>query len=382
MRTAIVHEWFTFYAGSEKCVESFTNIWKDADIFVLFDFMSDKDRRRIVKNKIPHTTFLQKFPGAKKHYRTLLPLFPFAVEQFDLSSYDLIISSSHSVAKGVLTNSNQLHINYCHTPMRYAWDLYHQYLDESNLKRGIKGLFAKIFLHYIRLWDQSASNRVDYFIANSSYISQRIKKIYKRDSAVIHPPVDTDSFPCHPEKENYYLTASRFVPYKKIDIIVEAFSQMPDKKLLVIGKGPDEIKIKNRAAANIEFLGYQSDEKLSEYMQKAKAFVFAAEEDFGIMVVEALSCGTPVIAFNKGGIRDTVIENKTGILFDHQTPSSIKDAVEKFEKAEGRFQPVYLSEFAKKFDRKNFESNIATFVGQKCEEFFHSKTILTPAEAK
>ena len=371
MRTAIVHEWLTFLAGSEKCVESFTNIWKDADIYVLFDFMSEPDRKKIIKDKIPHTSFLQKFPGAKKHYRNLLPLFPFAVEQFDLSGYDLIISSSHSVAKGILTNSNQLHINYCHTPMRYAWDLYHQYLNESGLNKGLKGLFAKSFLHYIRIWDQAASNRVDYFISNSNYISKRIHKIYKRDSTVIHPPVDTAKFPCRTAKEDYFLTASRFVPYKKIDVIVEAFSQMTNKKLLVIGEGPDEMKIKAKAAANIEFLGYQSDEKLSEYMQKARAFVFAAEEDFGIMVVEALSCGTPVIAYNKGGIKDTVIEGKTGILFNEQTPSSIIDAVKRFEKEGDKFEPAGLSAFAKEFDRQNFEIKIKNFVDDKCAEFFN-----------
>ncbi len=371
MRTAIVHEWLTSYAGSEKCVQSFTNIWKDADVFVLFDFMNETDRKKVIKDILPHTSFLQKFPGAKKHYRNLLPLFPYAIEQFDLSDYDLIISSSHAVAKGVLTNSNQLHINYCHTPMRYAWDLYHQYLNESNLKKGVKGLFAKIFLHYIRIWDAAAANRVDHIIANSTYIEKRIQKVYRRDSTVIHPPVDTEKFPCCSEKDNYYLTASRFVPYKKIDVIVEAFSNMPNKKLLVIGEGPDEFKIKAKAAGNVNFLGYQNDVRLSEYMQKAKAFVFAAEEDFGIMVVEALSCGTPVIAFNKGGITDTITDGKTGILFDEQTPASIKNAVEKFEKLPGNFIPSELSNYAKKFDRMNFEINIKNFVENKCAGFFN-----------
>ena len=371
LRTAIVHEWLTFYAGSEKCVESFTNIWKDADVFVLFDFMNSIDRKKVIKDILPHTSFLQKFPGAKKHYRNLLPFFPYAIEQFDLSGYDLIISSSHAVAKGVLTNSNQLHINYCHTPMRYAWDLYHQYLNESNLKNGLKGLFAKIFLHYIRLWDIAAAHRVDYFIANSTYISRRIHKVYRRNSTVIHPPVDTEKFPCCFEKDDYFLTASRFVPYKKIDVIVEAFSQMTDKKLIVIGEGPDELKIKSKAAGNITFLGYQSDERLSEYLQKAKAFVFAAEEDFGIMVVEALSCGTPVIAFNKGGITDTIIEGQTGILFTEQTTASIKHAVNRFEKNSGKFIPSELNDYAKKFDRQNFETNIKNFVDNKCNEFFN-----------
>lgn len=380
MRTAIVHEWLMVYGGSEKCLESFTNIWRDADIFVLFDFVGESERKIILKDRMPRTSFLQRFPGIKKHYRKLLPLFPVAIEQFDLSGYDLIISSSHAVAKGILTNSNQLHINYCHTPMRYAWDLYYQYLEGSNLKKGIRGMLAKLFLHYIRIWDVAASNRVDYFIANSNSISRRIQKVYGRDSTVIHPPVDTEKFPCCSEKENYYLTASRFVPYKKIDVIVEAFSQMKDKRLIVIGEGPDEFKIKAAASDNIEFVGYQSDRKLSMYMQKAEAFVFAAEEDFGIIAVEALSCGTPVIAYNKGGITDTVTDGVTGILFSEQTPSSVKDAVLRFEKNKDKFSSADLHIHAKKFDRKNFEINIKNFADNKCAEFFNKK-IISPASS-
>ena len=211
---------------------------------------------------MPVTSFLQNWRSARKNHRKFLPLFPYAIEQFDLSKYDLIISSSHAVAKGVLTNSNQLHINYCHTPIRYAWDLTHQYLNESGLSTGIKGTIAKAILHYIRMWDVSASNRVDYFVANSNYIAGRIKKIYRREAEVIYPPVDTGNFPLQTKKENFYLTASRFVPYKRIDLIVEAFSKMPDKRLVIIGDGPDADKIKSKASVNIEFLGYQSQEKL------------------------------------------------------------------------------------------------------------------------
>jgi len=369
-KTAIVHEWFTTYAGSERCVESFTNIWNDADIFVLFNFMNKKDLKKIVKEKIPYTSFLQNWPKVKKNYRNFLPFFPFAVEQFDLSKYDLIISSSHAVAKGVLTNSNQLHINYCHTPIRYAWDLYHQYITEANLTKGLKGTLAKFILHYLRMWDLSASYRVDYFIANSNYIAKRIKKIYHRDSIVIYPPVDTINFPVCSTKDNYYLTASRFVPYKRIDLIVEAFSQLKDKRLIVIGDGPDEQKIKSKATNNIEFIGYQTSEKLKDFMQKAKAFIFAAEEDFGIMNVESLSCGTPVIAFNKGGSAETVLDEQTGILFNEQSPKSIKEAVIRFEKLQDKFAPSFLNSFAKNFDRNLFEEKIKSFVEEKCSLFF------------
>ena len=370
MKTAIVHDWFAGYAGSERVVESLTNIWKDADVFVLFNFLNEEEQKIVVKNKIPNTSFLQNWRYVRKNHRKFLPIFPYAIEQFDLSEYDLIISSSHAVAKGVLTNSNQLHINYCHTPIRYAWDLTHQYLRESNLTTGLKGIFAKAILHYIRIWDASSSNRVDYYIANSKYIAKRISKIYKRDAAVIYPPVDTEKFPLELNKEEYYLTASRLVLYKRIDIIAEAFSKMPDKKLIIIGDGPEEKKIKSKAASNIEFIGYQPGEKLKSYMQKAKAFVFAAEEDFGIIMIEALSSGTPVIAFNKGGASETIIKNETGILFNEQKPENIIEAVKEFEKTQDKFNPNSLSKYAKQFDRKIFEEKMKNFVEEKCFEFF------------
>ncbi len=371
MKTAIVHDWFAGYAGSERVVESLTNIWKDADVYVLFNLLTEEEQRIVVKDKIPITSFLQKKKSIRKNHRKYLPFFPYAIEQFDLSGYDLIISSSHAVAKGVLTNSNQLHINYCHTPIRYAWDLTHQYLNEAGLQHGLKAMAAKSILHYIRMWDVAAANRVDYFVANSKYVAARINKTYRRDAKVIYPPVDTSLFPLHPNKEDFYLTASRLVPYKRIDMIAEAFSQIGDKKLLIIGDGPEGKKIKAKSSGNIEFLGAQPREKLREYMQKAKAFVFAADEDFGIMVIEALSCGTPVIALNKGGTGETLIDGKTGILFDSQHAAQIKDAVLRFEKCPGKFEPSELSEYARQFDRKIFEEKIKSFVDEKCREFFN-----------
>ncbi len=370
MKTAIVHDWFVSYAGSERVVESLTNVWKDADVFVLFNLLNEEDQKIVIKNKIPHTSFLHKFKSIKKHHRKFLPLFPYAIEQFDLSGYDLIISSSHAVAKGVLTNSNQLHICYCHTPIRYAWDLTHQYLKESNLTAGIKGIIAKSILHYIRMWDSATANRPDFFIANSNYIAKRILKIYKRESSVINPPVDTDKFKCEVNKDDYYLTASRLVPYKRINLIAEAFTKMPDKKLFIIGNGPEEEKIKTKSGKNIEFLGYKSGEALVKYMQKAKAFVFAAEEDFGIMIVEAISCGTPVIAFGKGGASETIINEDNGILYPEQTADSIIEAVKRFELNAGKFDLHLISNSAKKYDRKIFEEKIKDFVDNKCSDFF------------
>ena len=370
MKTAIVHDWLVTYAGSERCIESFINIFPDSDIYTLINFLNQDERKIILNNKETKTSFIQKLPGAKKNHRNYLPLFPFAIEQFDLSNYDLVLSSSHAVAKGVLTHSNQLHICYCHTPIRYAWDLTFQYLKESNLTKGLKSLIVKSVLHYVRMWDISSVNRVDYFIANSNYIAKRIKKIYNRHADVIYPPVDTEKFSLELNKENYFLTASRFVPYKKIDLIVEAFTKMPDKKLVVIGDGPDSEKIKNRAGRNIEFLGYQTGQALISHMQKAKAFVFAAEEDFGIMVVEALSCGTPVIALNKGGTAETIKDLVNGVHFNSQTTTEIIEAVSKFESNENKFDLTSISNDAKKYDRISFEQKIQNYIQEKVIEFF------------
>jgi len=375
LKTAIVQEWLVNYAGSEKCVESFNNIYPESDIFSLVDFLNDDDRSTIIKGKNATTSFIQKLPYAKKKHRNYLPLFPLAIEQFDLSRYDLIISSSHSVAKGVLTNSNQLHICYCHTPMRYAWDLYYSYITEAGLTKGLKGALAKTTLHYLRMWDVSTANRPDYFIANSNHIARRIKKTYNRGAEVIFPPVDVEKFPLSNSKENFYLTASRMVPYKRIDLIVEAFTQMSDKKLVVIGHGPEMEKIKQKAGANIEILGYQPDEKLVEYMQKAKAFVFAAEEDFGIIVIEAMAAGTPVIAWQRGGTGETVIDKQTGILFNEQSAASIVDAVHRFEMEEKNFDSRFISNYASGFGRNIFEEKISLFINKKLDEFYNNKII-------
>ena len=368
MKTAIVHEWFVDYMGSEKCVESFTNIWPESDVFALIDFLNEDERKKILKGKKAITTFVQNLPRAKSAHRLYLPFYPMAIEQLDISKYDVIVSSSHSVAKGVLSNSKQLHICYCHTPMRYAWDLYHQYINESGLQKGIKGFIAKYFLHKIRIWDYVSAKRVDYFIANSNYIAKRIKKVYGRDADVIYPPVDVDRFQLEKEKEDYYLIVSRFVPYKKVDVVVKAFSEMPDKKLVVVGSGPDEDKLKKIAANNIEFKGYQSEEELTKLMQKAKAFVYAAEEDFGITIVEAQAAGTPVIAYGIGGAGETVINGKTGVLFYGQTPNELISAVKEFESNSNNFDSEFIRTHSLKFSRGVFEQKIEEYVRIKYNE--------------
>ena len=297
---------------------------------------------------------------------------PLAIEQLDLSGYDVVISNSHCVAKGVITGPNQLHISYVHSPIRYAWDLQNQYLEEANLKHGLKGWIAKIILHYMRLWDYRTSNNVDYFLCNSKYIAKRIQKCYRREARVIYPPVAVDDFNMYTKKEDYYLTASRMVPYKKIDLIVEAFSKMPDKKLVVIGEGQQFEKVKAKAKNNIVLLGYQPFEVLKEKMQKAKAFVFAAEEDFGIVPVEAQACGTPVIAYGKGGALETVVnydkEKPTGLFFKEQTVDSIVRAVNKFEKNQNLFFPENCRRNAEKFNEERFKKEFKTFVEEKIKE--------------
>ncbi len=368
MKTAIIHEWLITLGGSERVLEQMLHLYPDSELYSLIDFFP-KSERILILNKKVNVSFIQKLPFAKKMYRTYLPLMPLAIEWFDLSGYDLIISSSHAVAKGVLTHSNQLHICYCHTPMRYAWDLQHQYLKETKSDKGIRGIIAKVILHYIRIWDQSTARRVNYFIANSQYTARKIKNIYGRESTVIYPPVDIEKFDIGNKKEDFFLTASRIVPYKKIDLIVEAFSET-GLPLVVIGDGPDFEKMKRKAKNNVTFLGYQKDDILKEYLQKAQAFVFAAEEDFGILPVEAQACGTPVIAYGRGGVLETTIENKTGIFFKEQTVKSLIGAINEFQKKQDQFDCIEIRKNAERFGRELFKDEFKKFIDRKIRDFF------------
>ena len=336
MKVAVVCDWLVTYAGAERVLEQILKIYPEADVFCVVDFIPE-DQRGFLLNKKTHTSFIQKLPGAKKHYKAYLPLMPLAIEQLDVSAYDLVISSSHAVAKGVLTGPDQVHVSYVHSPIRYAWDMQHEYLRESGLDHGLKGWLAKMILHYIRMWDYRTANGVDYFIANSQFIARRIKKVYGREAKVIYPPVDVDAFELCTEKEDFYLAASRLVPYKKVKLIVEAFNEMPDKKLVVIGDGSEYEKIKAIAKDNITLMGYQPFEVLREKMQKAKAFVFAAQEDFGIMPVEAQACGTPVIAYGRGGVLETVSPKISGLFFYKQIDQDVCAAVCKFEHLDTEF---------------------------------------------
>jgi glycosyltransferase involved in cell wall biosynthesis len=363
-RVAIVHDWFVTYAGAERVVEQMLKLWPQADLFALVDFLPDKERAFLGGRRV-HTSFIQRLPRAGTSFRNYLLLMPLAVEQFDLSSYDVVISSSHAVAKGAITGPRQVHVSYVHTPIRYAWDLQNQYLTETGLNDGVKGWIVKLGLHYMRLWDTRTANGVDAFVANSRYIARRIRKAYGRKSRVIYPPVDIGRFAMRTNKDSFYLAASRMVPYKRMAMIAQAFATMPDRQLVVIGDGPDFESVKSigAAAPNIQVLGYQSADVLSDYMGRARAFVFAAEEDFGIAPVEAQACGTPVIAYAAGGALETVVASndvkvRTGLFFNEATVAGVCSGVRAFEAA-GEFDPYVCRAQAERFSVDTFRSAIS-----------------------
>lgn len=373
-KIAIVVDWLVTYAGAERVVEQILELYPHADLFSLVDFLEEKDRH-FIKGKHAKTSFIQSLPFAKKKYRSYLPLMPLAIEQFDLTEYDIIISSSHCVAKGVITSPDQLHVCYIHTPIRYAWDLKYQYLKEMGWNKGLKALIANYFLHKIRIWDFVTASSVDSFVANSKFISKRVLKFYRRASEVIYPPVSVEDFDLYTEKEDFYVTASRMVPYKKHSLIIEAFSQMPDKKLIVIGDGPDFRKNQTLANGygNITLLGHAPFHILKHHMQRAKAFVFVAKEDFGIVPVEAQSCGTPVIAFGEGGAKETVKDSVTGVLFYEQSVESLIEAVHRFESIQGEIRPENCRENATNFSAKKFRQQFSEFMKEKWHDFQDAK---------
>lgn len=376
MKIAIVCDWLVTLGGAEKVIAEILQCYPEAHVFAVLDFMAEKDREGLLPKNIT-TTFIQNLPFAKKHYRAYLPLMPLAIEQLDLSPYDIILSSSHAVAKGVITGPNQLHISYVHSPMRYAWDLQHQYLRESGLDKKLRGYLARYFLHKLRLWDIRSSYSVDYFLANSQFIAKRIEKIYRRPAHVIYPPVDTIRFApqTNTSKQNYYLTASRLVPYKRIDLIVQAFANLPDKQLIVIGDGPEFNKIAGLASRNVNMLGYQNTTTLIQYMREAKAFIFAAEEDFGIIPVEAQACGTPVIAFGKGGALETVrgwpAPSATGIFFYQQDPEHLCQAIHLFEQNQQHITENACVQQAASFHPQHFRTALQQFVADKISQHFN-----------
>jgi len=374
LKYALVHEWLTPKAtgGSELVVrEILQHI--DADLYALIDFESTNPESYLYRRAIG-TTFLQRFPGARAGVQKYLPLLPLAIEQLDLQGYDVILSSSHAVAKGVITGPSQLHVCYCHTPMRYAWDLTFDYLRSSRLGRGWISAPTRYLLHRLRQWDVISANRVDYFIANSRHTARRIWRCYRRRAEVIYPPVQVKRFPFRADKEDFYLTVSRLVSYKKVSLIVQAFNQS-GRSLVVIGGGPELEQLRQIARPNVQILGPQPDAVVEDYMARAKAFVYAACEDFGIAPVEAQACGTPVIAYGAGGALETVRdlqqhpETGTGLFFPEQTPQSLIKAVEAFEALQVQFQPEQARLNAIAFSPEVFAQRYLDFVEACYQEF-------------
>lgn len=371
MKIALIQDWLTEMGGAEQVFKAIYQLYPQADVYTLVYTPEILEKLEIPEERVT-PSFIQKLPFAKTKYRNYLPFFSLAIESFDLSSYDLVISSSYAVAKGVLTNSKQLHLCYCHSPVRYAWDLHHQYLREASLQKGIKGFIVKYFLHKLRIWDVIAANRVDHFIGNSNYIAKRIEKVYRRTAKTIYPPVGVQDFDFQAAKEDFYFTCSRLVPYKKIDLIVAAFKEMPHKQLIVIGDGPDMDKLKKLASPNVLLLGYQPFDVLKDYMKRAKAFVFAAEEDFGIVPLEAQACGTPVIAYGKGGALETVKVGKTGLFFKEQTEAALIAAITSFEQKVEDWDAIGIRKHAETFDTSRFKSKFNSYVDQQVKNFYDS----------
>lgn len=364
--TAIIHEWLVTLAGAESVLHSMYKLYP-GQIYTLFH---DPDGvKGAIWNGAPiKTSLLQRFPLGRKHHRVFLPLFPMAIEQFDLRAHKIIISSSYAVAKGVLNSSDQLHICYCHSPMRYIWDLTFEYLEAAGLRGGLKSFLVRMMLHYIRIWDTVSSNRVNEFVANSHYIAHRIWKCYNRTAHVIYPPVDIDRFYIGKHRQNYFVTVSRLVPYKRIDIMIEAFNHLK-LPLVIIGNGPSMKQLKAIAGPTIDLVGYRDGTEVEELLSNARAFVFSAEEDFGIVNVEAQAAGLPVIAYGKGGALETVVDGTTGLFFKQQTTLCLIEAIQEFLKNEDSFDPLIIRKNAEKFPRSRFEAEFKAFVDDAWEKF-------------
>jgi glycosyltransferase involved in cell wall biosynthesis len=366
-RIAVVHEWLLDYAGSERVLREILDLYPQADLFALVDLPDDELKAAIPK-RARGTSFLQSLPRVRRWLRYYLPLMPLAIEQLDVSAYDIVVSSSHAVAKGVITGPSQLHVSYVYTPMRYAWDLQHEYLRAAGLERGPLSWAARLVLHRLRQWDVRTANGVDVFLADSAHVARRIRKAYRREAEVLYPPVDVSAFPVGETKQEFYLTVSRLESYKRVDLLLEAFSRMPERRLVVIGDGPEMGRLRSKAPPNVELLGRLPTPAVIDYLQRARASLFAGVEDFGIVMVEAQACGTPVIALGRGGAAE-IVESDTGVLFGEQTAEAVIDAVYRFEQHAGGFPPARCRANATRFDRERFRSRFAELLRSQWERF-------------
>ncbi len=367
MKVAIVHDFLTKLGGAENVLKVIQKIYPDAPTYTLL--YDEKGTKGQFKNCQIITSSLQKYPRIIRKPRFLFSKLPSAIEEFDLSDFDIVISSSNSYAHGVITPPKTFHASYCHSPMRYAWDWYHEYLSENNIGFGIKGLVIRSLIHKIRVWDRVAADRVDLWIANSSNVQKRIKKYYRQDSIVIYPPVDTTNIQLSStQPEDFYLIVSRLEPYKNIRIAVDAFN-LSNQKLVIIGEGSQREELEQAAKKNIHFLGWQSDESVHTYLAKAKALIFPGEDDFGITPVESMAAGRPVIAYKKGGVIETVIAGKTGVFFDNSSSSDLAHAIAELEKHYLDFVPSVCRTQALKFSTKNFEENLKKTIESGYDEY-------------
>jgi glycosyltransferase involved in cell wall biosynthesis len=376
-RIAVVHDWLIDFAGAERALAEILRCFPDADLYSLFDHLSPHDREALGGRRA-RTGFLQSLPGIATHHKYYLPLMPLAVEQIDVTAYELVISSSHAVAKGVIVSPDALHVSYVYSPMRYAWDHQFTYLAGEGMERGARGALMRVLLHRLRAWDHRSAAGVDHFLADSKFIQRRILKAYRREAEVLYPPVDVETFRPGGAREDYYVTVSRLWPYKRTDLIVEAFASMPARRLVVIGDGPCYAKLRRGATSNVELLGHRPLAELVERLQRARAFVFAALEDFGIAPVEALACGTPVIAYGRGGVAETVAgldaAEPTGVLYDEQSAAAIVAAVETFETNRERITPEACRRRAERFAPERFRSRLLGFVRERYAQWVAART--------
>jgi glycosyltransferase involved in cell wall biosynthesis len=361
-RVAIIHYWLVGMRGGEKVLESLCECFSQADIYT---HVIDKSAvSKVISQHKIYTTFIQKLPQANRRYQKYLPLMPLALEQLDLRNYDLVISSESGPAKGVITSPNTLHICYCHTPMRYVWDMYQDYLENAG---RITRLVMPPLVHYLRLWDYASAARVDHFIANSGHVAKRIQKHYRRDATIIYPPVDTAAFTQSSTHEDFYLIVGQLVRYKRTDLAVEAFNRN-GKPLIIIGEGEQFEQLRAQAKPNIKIMGRQPFSVIRDHYARCKALIFPGEEDFGIVPVEAMASGRPVIAYRKGGAFETVLEGITGLFFEQQTPEALIQAIEHYEATQQQFSSEQIIQHAQSFDKETFKIKIKKFIKEALAE--------------
>jgi glycosyltransferase involved in cell wall biosynthesis len=365
MKVAVVHEWLLDYAGSERVVREILEVLPGAELFALIDHR-DAELSAALPRRVRQTSFLQALPNPKRWLRYYVPLMPLAVRGLDVSGYDVVVSSSHAVAKGVRTTKGQLHLSYVHTPMRYAWELRDEYLRAAGLERGPLGWAARFTLERLRRWDMRSARGVDVFLANSAHVAERIRRSYGREAEVLPPPVDVAAFPLREPKEDFYLTVSRLEPYKRVDLLVEAFRRDGRRRLVVVGDGSELRKLKAAGASNIHFTGRLPTPQVVDYMQRARAFLFAGIEDFGIVMAEAQACGTPLVAYAKGGAAE-IARADTGVLFAEQSADAVAEALRRFEARS--FSARACRENALRFDRARFRARFDELLRGHWERF-------------